>query len=204
MKDEIYLITCCKEKDSNGVINSSVFNLSFNELLGNCRKELIAHYEQTYGQLNWNKCMTAIDRYKGRTLYSEEVKNAIQKRNSKVLIVSALFGIIKPNDLIPNYNLKMDDKINGIYVFDFWREKLEMCEKCILNSVLISNKNDENKIYINLLSKVYQKAFYGFTDNGIPALDFIPNLIYPPVKEEVDFNNKMGHWKRDYLLKRLR
>ena len=204
MKNEVYLITCCKEKNSGGNLISSHLNLSFNETLVECRKKLISIYENIHGPLNWNQCMPAIDRYEGRTLYSSEVKNVIKNNSSKVLILSALFGILKPNDLIPNYNLKMNDIINGSFLYNFWREKCEECEKCILNTVLIQNNLNQNIKYINLLSKNYQYAFCGFTNDSIPSLNYIPNLVDAPNKEEVDFKNKMGHWKRNYLIKRLK
>lgn len=199
---EIYLISCSNEKNHSNGQASSLLNLSFSDLLLPCRKKLITHYEAIHGTLDWENCMPAHERYIGRTLYSHAVRNAISANNNQVLIVSALFGLIRPNDLIPDYDLQMKDILNHQYVNTFWREQNETCKKCILNEVLFSIKTDKNH-YVNLLSEPYQNAFCGFSKGDDVQLNYVPDLIKPPVKEEVNFNNRMGHWKRDYLLKRL-
>jgi hypothetical protein len=199
---EIYLISCSSEKNHANGQPSSLLNLSFSDILLPCRKLLISYYEAINGPLDWGNCMPAHERYVGRTLYSQAIRNAISANNNQVLIVSALFGLIRPNDLIPDYNLQMKDILNHQYVNTFWREQNETCKKCILNEVLFSIKTDKNH-YVNLLSEPYQNAFCGFSKGDDVQLNYVPDLIKPPVKEEVNFNNRMGHWKRDYLLKRL-
>lgn len=200
---EIYLIGCSKEKELGGSQSSSLENLSFNDLLYSCRRTLVSLYEETHEQLDWKKCMPAYERYTGRTLYSADVKAVISNNPNQVFIVSALFGLIRPSDLIPYYDLKMTDAIGGIFVNSFWRNQHENCSKCILNNVLNTIKGDNDQ-FVNLLSIPYQNAFCGFKNGNKVQLNYIPDLINAPSKDEVNFNSRMGHWKRDYLLKRLR
>jgi hypothetical protein len=200
---EIFLISCSNEKNHGNGQTSSLLNLSFSDLLLPCRKKLISHYEQIHGPLDWKNCLRAHERYTGRTLYSQDVRNAISANNNKVLILSALFGLIRPNDLIPDYNLQMKDILNHQCVYSFWREQNDTCNRCILNEVLESIRVPGDS-FINLLSLPYQSAFCGFTNGDDVQLNHVPDLVKPPVKEEVNFNNRMGHWKRDYLLNRLK
>ena len=67
-----------------------------------------------------NTCSKAIERYTGVVYnqldlnnYSEESKNYF---NSKIRIFSGLFGMVKPNTLIPDYKLKM----NVLGLTKFW------------------------------------------------------------------------------------
>jgi len=203
MKRETYLMTCSRNKMPKGNLHSTVSNLSFNNLLGRYRKRLITEYENIYGPLNWYECMPAIDRYDGPLLYTESVKNAIKNNSSQVLIISALFGIVKPSDLIPNYNLIMTDTLNKLRINNFWRTCQKESTKGILNEVLISNKLNSDITYVSLLSKPYQMAFDGFTQTGKIPSEFVPNLILPPSIDEIDFKDRRGHWKKKYLIKRL-
>ena len=202
--NEIYLIPCSKRKNHEGDLISSVYNLSFNQTLGNCRETLIRLYERKYGPLNWKNCLPAYERYTG-IIYSEEVRLSLSLNNNQVLIVSALFGVIRPSDLIPDYNLKMDEFLNGIMISNFWKNNYETCESCILNKVLKTIKHIQpNIIFINLLSKPYQNAFCDFKKGThSPQMNYIPDLIDAPKENEINLKDKYGHYKRGYLLKRI-
>lgn len=203
--NEVYLITCSNEKKHVGGVPSHLQALSFNDSLENSRQHLIDQYLGANNKLDWNHCLPAHERYIGRTLYSIEVRNAINNNPDKVLIVSALFGIIKPNDLIPDYDLKMDGTLNNIIIYQFWSGKQNPVEDCTLNNVLTTIKSTSSEtVFINLLSKAYQKAFCGFID-GVhpPQLNFIPNLVSPPNADEVNFYQRMLQWRKGYLTRRL-
>ncbi|MHC1599265.1 MAG: peroxide stress protein YaaA [Candidatus Methanospirareceae archaeon] len=72
----------------------------------------------------------AIERYNGN-LYSElsrNIKGQLQSNGFDiVLIVSALMGIISPTDLIPDYELMMNDQIPEFE--EIWEEILEIARR---------------------------------------------------------------------------
>jgi|GEM_PF-122307 len=71
--------------------------------------------------------MKAIDRYSLGKLYkkplNEDIKNQLRDGTiNNVFIVSAMMGIVHPTDLIPDYELIMNDiSPNNNKVFDFWK-----------------------------------------------------------------------------------
>ncbi|GIL21898.1 MAG: hypothetical protein BroJett042_04110 [Bacteroidota bacterium] len=195
----IHIITCSARKNPGGNQPSALVNLSFNETLFSCRETLLNMYLAAGNPpLNWDECLPAVNRYNG-IIYTPAVRGLMMANPGKILIVSALFGIIKPMDLIPNYDLSMDSILLGIRVNDFWRDAYNNCEKCVLNKVLNQiNVKKTNDTFVHLLSKSYQKAFCGFTNLGPPALNYIPNLVLPPNPAGIIFDN-YGHWKVGYL-----
>jgi len=95
-------------------------------------------------------------RYNG-TLYRESVfADSYQSIpcNKKIIIVSALLGLIEPSDLIEDYQLMMGcDLPNGRPVYHFWKTHE-------ISSILTDyiNKNEISIIH-NLLSTDYRKVF---------------------------------------------
>ena len=76
----------------------------------------------------------------------------IRDRDSTVRIISGLYGIIKPLDLIQPYRLEMGTKLSfdsNKNLYDYWREKITNQ----LNSEL-----SENEPVLNLASNEYFKA----------------------------------------------
>lgn len=201
LKSQIYLIPCCKAKAPGGNQVSVLQNLSFNELLYSCRKKILTMYNNAGNPpLNWEECLPAVDRYNG-TIYTPAVKALINANPDKFLIVSALFGIIKPKDLIPNYDLTMGATLMGNTVASYWKNNYSDCIACILNKVLSTIKRDNLKInFVHLLSKEYQKAFCDFTVNQPPALNFIPQLVHAPDRAAVINFDNWGHWKAPFLI----
>lgn len=68
-------------------------------------------------------------------------------------ILSGLYGILKPLDLLQEYRLEMGTRlktIKGKNLYDFWEEKI------MINLQKILNK--QNKILINLASNEYSKV----------------------------------------------
>jgi cytoplasmic iron level regulating protein YaaA (DUF328/UPF0246 family) len=120
---------------------STIEALSFNEELLIWRNQNIENHNVI---LDWNYCLPAWQLYSGR-LYSQVEENNWIKSNTKVLIVSALFGLIKHTDLIPTYDLFMTDGNNGIA--SYWRENVDLNE-------FINEQYD-----VDLLFKKYRKAF---------------------------------------------
>ena len=91
------------------------------------------------------------DVYRGLDAYSIN-DDKIDFMQSTVRIISGLYGLIKPLDLIQPYRLEMGTKLsfdNNKNLYDYWREKITNQ----LNSEL-----SENEPVLNLASNEYFKA----------------------------------------------
>jgi len=91
------------------------------------------------------------DVYRGLDAYSIDT-NKIDFMDSTVRIISGLYGIIKPLDLIQPYRLEMGTKLSfdsNKNLYDYWREKITNQ----LNSELFKNEP-----VLNLASNEYFKA----------------------------------------------
>ncbi|MFC2087209.1 peroxide stress protein YaaA [Bacteroidota bacterium] len=81
-------------------------------------------------------------------------KNELEFANEHVLIISGLYGILRPLDLIQPYRLEMGSKFSGRWgnnLYEFWREKLTQH----INQRLEETKSE---YLINLASKEYYKV----------------------------------------------
>ena len=91
------------------------------------------------------------DVYRGLDAYSIDT-NKIDFMDSTVRIISGLYGIIKPLDLIQPYRLEMGTKLSfdsNKNLYDYWREK-------ITNQLNL--ELSENEPVLNLASNEYFKA----------------------------------------------
>ena len=91
------------------------------------------------------------DVYRGLDAYSIDTKK-VDFMQSTVRIISGLYGLIKPLDLIQPYRLEMGTKLsfdNNRNLYDYWKEKITNQ----LNSELL-----ENEPVLNLASNEYFKA----------------------------------------------
>lgn len=144
---------------------SMLENLSFNEELNEIRQNLI---QETYPAINWNYCLPAWKLYAGRLYVPVIEENWV--KNADIKIVSALFGIIRHTDLIPNYDLN----INKVYAF--WRN--------VNLNIFIDENND-----IDLLSGNYRRAFNITGD---------PIAHVPQVWTE-SYGTQRGNWLNNQL-----
>lgn len=198
----VFVIACSKKKLDGGGLASQMSDLSFSNILNPCREELLRKYINAgNAPLDWKRCMPAYDRYRG-IIYSAEVREKLINNPENVLIVSALFGLIKPHDLIPYYDLSMTKNLEGTRVNKFWRNEIENCHKCILNEALLTIKNQRPDIlFVHLLPVDYQDAFCGFLKNSDSNRahthgNYIPYIMDPPNYLSYDTR---GWWKKNYL-----
>ncbi|WP_432735121.1 YaaA family protein [Maridesulfovibrio sp. FT414] len=105
-------------------------------------------------ELLTSKTMPAIERYTGVVYDAIDYQTLKNKSdfNDKMLIVSGLFGLISPVDLIPNYRLKID-KLNAARL---WMES--------------NSEQLKDKFVIDLLPQAHRKAVK--YDNGI-GVEFV-------------------------------
>lgn len=89
-----------------------------------------------------SKTLAAINRYTGVVYDAIDYSTLINKElfDKRVRIVSGLFGLVSPKDLIPNYRLKID-KLNSSKL---WIEE--------------NSKKLKSKFVIDLLPKAHKKA----------------------------------------------
>ena len=105
-------------------------------------------------------CSKAIERYTGVVFKNIDWDSLdlISKNylNENLRIVSGLFGILKPDSLIPNYKLKM----NVLSLTDFWKND-------------ISNQLKNEELILDLLPATHRKALN--TENNIVSINFVIN-----------------------------
>lgn len=147
-----YIISCSGRKTSPlqhpNSQASTIEKLSFNEELLIWRTQNVENHN-----LNWDYCLPAWQLYTGK-LYSQVQQNNWIKPDTSILIVSALFGIIKHTDLILTNNLFMTVEKTGIA--SFWRNSVDL-------NKLINPEND-----VDLLFQKYRKAFNNSGDRISP------------------------------------
>ena len=144
------------------IINSEIKKLQPAELSN------LMNISDTLAQLNWQRnnvwktpftaenARPAIyafdgDVYTGLDVFSLPV-NKIEMLQNKVRILSGLYGLLKPLDLMQAYRLEMGTKISigeSKNLYDFWKTKITTS----LNKEL---KKDE--LFVNLASKEYFSA----------------------------------------------
>jgi cytoplasmic iron level regulating protein YaaA (DUF328/UPF0246 family) len=99
--------------------------------------------------------MSALDRYSPGVMYSAMNFSALPTGAQRRLlengiILSGLFGLLRPDDLIPNYRLKMDASLPGIgKVSAFWKEHMSD----------LLNRTVEEMLVWNLLPRAHEDAW---------------------------------------------
>jgi cytoplasmic iron level regulating protein YaaA (DUF328/UPF0246 family) len=195
------LVPCTSIKSDAKGVKSDLISLSFHEELYQQRKQIIDLYthadciicgrnfikeESTAPKrnLDWENCLPACQRYTG-VIYSHVEAQNWQKADN-VLIVSPLWGIIRPQDKIPNYSLEMCDflidKKNNIHtrIWKLWRPALDN----------LINKLTKNQKPYTLL---YKKCSLGFEVNT-------RNTFESPITNWNDnYGHNKGRWLNNYL-----
>ncbi|MBT8269047.1 MAG: peroxide stress protein YaaA [Bacteroidia bacterium] len=91
------------------------------------------------------------DVYRGLDAYSLP-KKKLDKLQDTVRILSGLYGILKPTDLIMPYRLEMGTKLpvgKNKNLHEFWRKKVTQS---------LNDELEENELFVNLASNEYFKA----------------------------------------------
>ncbi len=91
------------------------------------------------------------DVYIGLDAYSLE-ESKIQKMQDTLRILSGMYGILKPLDLIQPYRLEMGTKLkinNKKNLYEFWGNTI---------TEFLNNEMEDNEIFVNLASQEYFKV----------------------------------------------
>ena len=89
--------------------------------------------------------MAAVDRYGPGVMYAAMDFAGLPTGSQRRLlengvIFSGLFGLLRPDDLIPNYRLKMDARVEGVgKVSSYWREPLSAALNELLTDQAVWN-----------------------------------------------------------------
>lgn len=97
------------------------------------------------------------DVYTGLDMYGMD-KDTVVYVNEHLGILSGLYGVLKPLDLIQPYRLEMGTKLKndrGDNLYEFWGEEITQ----VINTRLAeTSANNEDKVLINLASNEYFKS----------------------------------------------
>lgn len=148
-KDVNYLISLLREFNINDI--SELMNLS--EDLSRLNYDRY----QNFSDEN-NKKLQSILAFDGEVFNSIKVSDFTESDfefiNKHLRILSGLYGVLYPFDLIEPYRLEMKAKLKnecGNDLYKFWKSK-------ITNFLIEELKNNDNKVLINLASSEYLKC----------------------------------------------
>ena len=169
------IISPAKKLDASVKVQNSKMNTSFlgesTKLIQTLKGKSISELKYLMGlsdnlaQLNWQRFqdwdIENRNTYKALELFNGAVYEGIDAKTfnksdndfaqNNLRILSGLYGILKPNDLILPYRLEMGTKlktINGNNLYRFWQDKLHQNIGEELN----------NEVLINLASNEYSKV----------------------------------------------
>jgi cytoplasmic iron level regulating protein YaaA (DUF328/UPF0246 family) len=200
-----YVLLPCTSKKSTELGQEAHLNdLSFDNEFHEIRRYLIEKYldpdfifrDKTSNQdrhlnstrsLDWKSCLPAHQRYKG-PIFSRVDSNNWQNADN-VLIVSPLWGIIKPNDNIPDYSLIMTDLIyfkneqinRGIW--ELWRMAFDQ--------IFIDLQN--NQTIKNPITLLFSKCSLGFSKS------LRDSFVRPVERWRDNYGFQKGLWLNQYL-----
>jgi cytoplasmic iron level regulating protein YaaA (DUF328/UPF0246 family) len=123
-----------KKKAATSQVKFDLSSLAFAAELTTARTQVTSNYD-------YSQTSAAIEIYDG-VLYQGlgwESLSAIQKKhaNEKVLIISALFGLVKPLDQIFQYKTKIDNK--------FWRDAIATVSEKFVNELVVDCRSSTYK-----------------------------------------------------------
>jgi hypothetical protein len=149
---ELVLIACSQRKQEGGVpgyapskqLTQGLKSGSFEKLLNlrsqivkGCKKSLPEGPDVGIPGVQMNaQYLPAYQRYTGKVYEYGRVQELYPNQSRiRLVIISALYGLLDGDDLIQEYNLKMDDKVSGQRLYTWWkRHKLvDIVEEYILS-----------------------------------------------------------------------
>ncbi len=133
--------------------------------------------------VQWLRSYSAVEGQQALLAFSGEVFNGLQARSlseedllfaqDHIRLLSGLYGVLRPLDLILPYRLEMGTKMEnpgGRNLYEFWKE-------IIPGKIIDETAQQESKVLINLASNEYFKAI-------VPGS--FPYEIITPVFKETD------------------
>jgi cytoplasmic iron level regulating protein YaaA (DUF328/UPF0246 family) len=174
---------------------------------GDALKEAIETNKAIFG----SPLMSALERYSPGVMYKAmdfgSLPTGAQRRLlENGIIFSGLFGLLRPDDLIPNYRLKLDASIPKFgKVSAFWRPQLsELLNRTIKGQVvwnLLPSSHqdawDDDKSYFEMITVKFvdeKKGKRTTVTNGVKALrGKLINFIVSEMGEDTEALNEWKH-----------
>jgi len=127
--------------------------MSISPALGQLNYERNQEWELPFSESNARPAVYAFngDVYRGLDVYTIP-QEKIDKLQDTIRIISGLYGVLKPLDLMQPYRLEMGTKLHvgrNKNLYEFWRKKVTLA----LNQELA-----DDELFVNLASKEYFKA----------------------------------------------
>ena len=127
--------------------------MKISEKLGNLNWERKQNFKIPFTNVNARAAVYTFDGdvYSGLDVYSLPMEK-IKTLQDSLRILSGLYGVLKPLDLIQPYRLEMGTKFpvgknNNLY--DFWKQKI---------TTFLNDELQENELFVNLASNEYFSA----------------------------------------------
>lgn len=178
---DLVLIACSNRKQEGGVpgyapskqLTQGLSPGSFDKLL-NLRSQVVRESEKPLpvgpdlgmpGLQALAQYMPAYQRYTGKVYEYGRVRELYPSQSHiRLVIISALYGLLDGDDLIQEYNLKMDDKISGRRLYTWWKHHklVDIVEEYILSCKPV--------MVHDLLPINYQKALQPWPPESIRYL----------------------------------
>jgi cytoplasmic iron level regulating protein YaaA (DUF328/UPF0246 family) len=161
---------------------------SLEKVFGVKGKNLHASSSTILDMLN-SPTMPAIERFSGvmfKAINYEKLDLAEKENfNSTVIFIDGMFGLLRPQDYLPEYKLKITSKYLDIDVTKFWKERL-LVEFDILF---------RDKLVIDILPEAHRKVLTLPTNINyvqITFMDFVPTKSDKNKQSEVSSMDKIG------------
>jgi uncharacterized protein len=151
IKQSAKLIAVLKKKETNEL--KELMNISYK--LADLNRQRYKEWHLPFNESNAKPCIAAFmgDVYEGLKAW-ELNDEQIEFANKHVRILSGLYGLLKPTDIIMPYRLEMGVNLKGrgySNLYEFWGDKLTSQIKNDLKQV-------KPKVLVNLASAEYFKA----------------------------------------------
>jgi cytoplasmic iron level regulating protein YaaA (DUF328/UPF0246 family) len=127
--------------------------MKISEKLGNLNWERNQNFKTPFNKDNSRPAVYTFDGdvYFGLDVYSLPMEK-IKTLQESLRILSGLYGILKPLDLIQPYRLEMGTKFpvgKNKNLYDFWKQKI---------TTFLNDELEENELFVNLASNEYFSA----------------------------------------------
>ena len=127
--------------------------MHISDALGQLNYERNQEWEIPFTEDNARPAMYAFngDVYRGLDAYTIDTKK-LDKVENTVRILSGLYGLLKPLDLVQPYRLEMGTKMTvgkNKNLYDYWRKKITQA---------LNDELEDDELFLNLASNEYFKA----------------------------------------------